>query len=193
MGERRYVVCLNEDEARKDAADREAIVAALREQLRSGDNNWAWHKISVANLAFRTLRCTYGRPIRDRDTIPDALPVPQRTDPATRRRSRGGRAWPGRPLHGISGHGRLAACDPFGSGSIAVPGDLQRGAHPSGRGRTPQDRGDRHHPQERSGALDRPGHPWRSGVAVAMDLQERPQVGRGTPGHGARYQPPHGR
>src|SRR3954453_1917856 len=28
---RRYVVCLNEDEARKDAADREAIVAALRE------------------------------------------------------------------------------------------------------------------------------------------------------------------
>src|SRR5512135_1971684 len=36
VGERRYVVCLNEDEARKDAADREAIVAALREQLRSG-------------------------------------------------------------------------------------------------------------------------------------------------------------
>ena len=36
MEERRYVVCLNEDEARKDAADREAIVAALREQLRGG-------------------------------------------------------------------------------------------------------------------------------------------------------------
>src|SRR5512135_2527771 len=36
VGDRRYVVCLNEDEARKDAADREAIVAALREQLRSG-------------------------------------------------------------------------------------------------------------------------------------------------------------
>src|SRR4051812_29271852 len=34
VDERRYVVCLNEDEARKDAADREAIVAALREQLR---------------------------------------------------------------------------------------------------------------------------------------------------------------
>ena len=30
---RRYVVCLNEDEARKDAADREAIVASLREKL----------------------------------------------------------------------------------------------------------------------------------------------------------------
>ena len=36
VDERRYVVCLNEDEARKDAADREAIVAALREQLRNG-------------------------------------------------------------------------------------------------------------------------------------------------------------
>jgi hypothetical protein len=35
--DRRYVVCLNEDEARKDAADREAIVAALRERLRRGD------------------------------------------------------------------------------------------------------------------------------------------------------------
>jgi transposase len=37
--DRHYVVCLNEDEARKDAADREAIVAALREQLRSGDKS----------------------------------------------------------------------------------------------------------------------------------------------------------
>src|SRR5512142_1408002 len=37
VGERRYVVCLNEDEARKDAADREAIVAALRAQFGSGD------------------------------------------------------------------------------------------------------------------------------------------------------------
>ena len=31
---RRYIVCLNEDEARKDAADREAIVASLQEKLR---------------------------------------------------------------------------------------------------------------------------------------------------------------
>ena len=37
VDERRYVVCLNEDEGRKDAADRETIVMALREQLRSGD------------------------------------------------------------------------------------------------------------------------------------------------------------
>jgi transposase len=39
VAERRYVVCLNEDEARKDAADRAAIVAALREQLRCGDKS----------------------------------------------------------------------------------------------------------------------------------------------------------
>jgi hypothetical protein len=44
VAERRYVVCLNEDEARKDAADREAIVAALREQLRSGDKSLVGNK-----------------------------------------------------------------------------------------------------------------------------------------------------
>jgi hypothetical protein len=44
VGERRYVVCLNEDEARKDAADREAIVAALQEQLRSGDKSLVGNK-----------------------------------------------------------------------------------------------------------------------------------------------------
>jgi hypothetical protein len=44
---RRYVVCLNEDEARKDAADREAIVTSLREQLRRGD------KALVGNKGYR--------------------------------------------------------------------------------------------------------------------------------------------
>jgi hypothetical protein len=44
VGDRRYVVCLNEDEARKDAADREALVAALREQLRSGDKSLVGNK-----------------------------------------------------------------------------------------------------------------------------------------------------
>jgi transposase len=44
VGEHRYVVCLNEDQARKDAADREAIVAALREQLRSGDKSLVGNK-----------------------------------------------------------------------------------------------------------------------------------------------------
>jgi hypothetical protein len=47
VGDHRYVVCLNEDEARKDAADREAIVAALREQLRRGD------KVLVGNKGYR--------------------------------------------------------------------------------------------------------------------------------------------
>ncbi|MBN1608660.1 MAG: IS1634 family transposase [Polyangiaceae bacterium] len=47
IGEHRYVVCLNEDEARKDAADREAIVASLREQLRKGD------KSLVGNNGYR--------------------------------------------------------------------------------------------------------------------------------------------
>jgi hypothetical protein len=41
---RRYVVCRNEDEARKDAADREAIVAALREQLPRGDTSLVGNK-----------------------------------------------------------------------------------------------------------------------------------------------------
>jgi hypothetical protein len=44
---RRYIVCLNEDEARKDAADRAAIVAALRERLRRGD------KALVGNKGYR--------------------------------------------------------------------------------------------------------------------------------------------
>jgi transposase len=47
VGQHRYVVCLNEDEARKDAADRAAIVAALREQLRRGD------KALVGNKGYR--------------------------------------------------------------------------------------------------------------------------------------------
>src|SRR3954463_13612617 len=44
VDERRYVVCLNEEEARKDAADRESIVAALREQLRNGDKSLVGNK-----------------------------------------------------------------------------------------------------------------------------------------------------
>jgi DDE family transposase len=44
VDDRRYVVCLNADEARKDAADREAIVAAPREQLRRGDKSLVGNK-----------------------------------------------------------------------------------------------------------------------------------------------------
>jgi hypothetical protein len=42
--DRRSIVCLNEDEARKDAADRETIVAALREQLRCGEKSLVGNK-----------------------------------------------------------------------------------------------------------------------------------------------------
>jgi transposase len=42
--DRRYVVCLNEEERRKDAYDREAIVAHLKEQLRSGDKSLVGNK-----------------------------------------------------------------------------------------------------------------------------------------------------
>lgn len=44
---RRYIVCLNPKEARKDQADREAIVASLEEQLRKGA------KSLVGNRGFR--------------------------------------------------------------------------------------------------------------------------------------------
>ncbi len=47
VGDRRYVVCVNEDEVKKDRADREAIVAGLREQLRAGD------KSLVGNQGYR--------------------------------------------------------------------------------------------------------------------------------------------
>jgi Transposase DDE domain len=41
---RRYVVCVNEDEVEKDRADREAIVAGLREQLQRGDKSLVGNK-----------------------------------------------------------------------------------------------------------------------------------------------------
>jgi len=44
VGSRRYIVCLNEDQAKKDAADREAIVASLREQLKRGDKSLVGNK-----------------------------------------------------------------------------------------------------------------------------------------------------
>jgi hypothetical protein len=45
--ERRYVVCLNEEQRRKDAADRQAIVAHLRQQLKQGD------KELIGNQGYR--------------------------------------------------------------------------------------------------------------------------------------------
>lgn len=55
VDERRYVVCLNEAQARKDAHDREAIVTALTEQLKQGD------KSLVGNKGYRKFLRTQGK------------------------------------------------------------------------------------------------------------------------------------
>jgi hypothetical protein len=47
VGEHRYIVCFNEEQARKDRHDREAIVAALRTALSHGD------KALVGNKGYR--------------------------------------------------------------------------------------------------------------------------------------------
>jgi transposase len=53
VDKRRYIVCRNEEEAEKDAADRQAIVAALDQQLKRGD------KALIGNSAYRRyLRAT---------------------------------------------------------------------------------------------------------------------------------------
>ena len=54
LEDRRYVVCLNEEQARKDAHDRAAIVDHLREQLRQGDRSL------VSNQGYRTFLRTEG-------------------------------------------------------------------------------------------------------------------------------------
>jgi hypothetical protein len=44
VDDRRYIVCHNEDQAKKDRADREAIVAALRDQLKRGAKSLVGNK-----------------------------------------------------------------------------------------------------------------------------------------------------
>lgn len=44
IGTRRYVVCLNEEQRRKDAHDRTAIVEALKKQLKCGDKSLVGNK-----------------------------------------------------------------------------------------------------------------------------------------------------
>lgn len=51
----RYIVCRNDAEAKKDAADRAAIVAALEAQLKRGD------KALIGNSAYRRFLATKGR------------------------------------------------------------------------------------------------------------------------------------
>ncbi|MBR9978871.1 MAG: transposase, partial [Bacteroidetes bacterium] len=47
VGMRRYIVCRNEEQVRKDCADRRAIIESLREQLKKGD------KALVGNKGYR--------------------------------------------------------------------------------------------------------------------------------------------
>jgi transposase len=50
----RYIICLNEDQAKKDATDREAIVASLKDNLKRGD------KSLVGNKGYRKYLKTEG-------------------------------------------------------------------------------------------------------------------------------------
>lgn len=64
VGQRRYVVCLNEDQAEKDRRDREAIVGALEDALKRGD------KSLIGNKGFRRYVRTEGKRFRiDHDKI----------------------------------------------------------------------------------------------------------------------------
>lgn len=47
LGDKRYIVCLNPKQARKDAADREAIIQSLREEIKRGP------KALVGNKGYR--------------------------------------------------------------------------------------------------------------------------------------------
>ena len=55
LGGARYIVCINHQEAAKDAAERVAILAALERQLRRGD------KALVGNTGYRRFLKTAGR------------------------------------------------------------------------------------------------------------------------------------
>jgi transposase len=50
-GKRRYIVCVNEDQATKDRYDREAVTTALRDALKRGD------KSLVGNKGYRKFLC----------------------------------------------------------------------------------------------------------------------------------------
>lgn len=54
----RYIICLNEDQAKKDAIDREAIIAALRDKLKQGEKSLVGNKgyrkyLKVEGARFR--------------------------------------------------------------------------------------------------------------------------------------------
>jgi len=55
IGPKRYILCLNEDQAAKDRADREAIVSSLREALKRGD------KSLIGNKGYRRFVASQGQ------------------------------------------------------------------------------------------------------------------------------------
>lgn len=55
IADRRYIVCCNEEQVRKDRADREAIVGALRDRLKRGD------KSLIGNKGYRKFLKTAGK------------------------------------------------------------------------------------------------------------------------------------
>jgi transposase len=59
---RRYVVCLNEEQRRKDQEDRKAIVSALRDQLKQ-----AGSKALIGNKGYRKYLKTPGQPVFEVD------------------------------------------------------------------------------------------------------------------------------
>jgi hypothetical protein len=64
VDKRRYIVCVNSKQARKDAADREAILASLEEQLKAGP------KALVGNKGYRRyLKFEKGSATIDREKI----------------------------------------------------------------------------------------------------------------------------
>ena len=72
VGSKRYIVCYNEDQARKDAADRAAIVESLKEKLKNGD------KSLVGNKGYRRYLKSAGK---EHFTIDEAkLAAEQRFD-----------------------------------------------------------------------------------------------------------------
>lgn len=58
VGKRRYVVCKNEEQARKDAADREAILASLEQRLHQGAT------ALVGNRGYRRYLSSQGEGLR---------------------------------------------------------------------------------------------------------------------------------
>jgi hypothetical protein len=71
VGERRYVVCRNQEHAAKDRADREAILASLEERLRQGATSL------VGNRGYRRYLSAQGKGFR---IDPDKIERDQRYD-----------------------------------------------------------------------------------------------------------------